>query len=161
MMNQQMTTVELLRQRQFFPLQTTATLFQGAGETLKRPFQDLNSNHLQTLQNGIYPNKRLGSGGTDPFYGRENRGFGAVVDNMRISKEHLSPKRAQGFPRTTNHVTDHEPLLPMTELDLVRDPSYTTNRSVIPDGNFQPLSSKPTIAKASDPFTSGKTHVSP
>src|SRR5256885_7469184 len=165
MMNQQMTTVELLRQRQLFPLQTTATLFQSAGETLKRPFRDLNSNNLQTLQNGVYPNKRHGSGGasggTDPFYGRENRGFGAVVNNTRISKEHPAPKRAQGFPRATDHVADNEPLVPATELDLVRAPLHTTNRSVIPDGISQQLSSKPTIAKALNPYTNGKTHVSP
>lgn len=161
-MNQQMTTVELLRQRQSFPLKTTATLFQGAGETLKRPFQDSNSNHLQTLQNGVYPNKRRGSGGTESFYGRENRSFGAVVDNARKSKEHPSPKRAQGISRTTNYVTDNEPLIPVTELDLVRAPSNsTTNRSAIPDGNSQRPSSKPTISKASNPSTNGKTHVSP
>jgi hypothetical protein len=118
-MNQQMTTVELLRQRQSFPLQTTATSFQSVRDTLKRPFQDVNGNQLQTLQNRVYPSKRYSNGGSESSYGRENRGFAAVVDTPRILKDHPSQNRVQGFSGIINHVSESEQLVPTTELDLV------------------------------------------
>lgn len=118
-MNQQMTTVELLRQRQSFPLQTTATSFQSVRNTLKRPFQDVDGNQLQTLQNRVYPSKRYSNSARESSYGRENRGFAAAVDTPRILKDHPSQNTVQGFSRIINDVSESEHLVPMTELDLV------------------------------------------
>ena len=123
-MNPQMTTVELLRQRQSLPVQTTATSFaRGAAiETKKRPFHDVSSTHLQTLQNGVYPTKRRNSGPGDGYRVRESEGSGVLGDYLAVSKIHQSPNRSHSLYGNTSIIPEkgiQVPFLPETENDLV------------------------------------------
>ena len=160
MVDPPMTTVELLRQRQALPLQTTATsLAHATVESTKRVLYDVGSTKLQTLQNGIYPTKRRNSGSSDLRSKGENVAPGALGDYLSVSKIHPNQSRSQ-LPNSKANIIPAKAIeisnLPLSENDLVNPVNIQADGSAILDGNYLQRLSRHTIEKASHHFTSGR-----
>jgi len=151
-MDPPMTTVELLRQRQALPLQTTATsLARATIESKKRVLYDVGSTQLQTLQNCVYPTKRRSSGSSDLRSKGENAAPGALGDYLSVSKIHPTQSRSQ-LPNNKANIIPAKAIevsaLPLSENDLVYPVNIQADGSAILDGNCLQRLSRHTIEKA-------------